>query len=148
MDLSRVVAGHRPSGLVNAVMRKISQRDWAGWVSALAPQDAVGRLAFERGYPSWVAVALLDALGGDDHRPMVLRGLDEPRQPPFKAETVDDEELGLRQQAYLVRARLEDMLVCIAADEASHRDVATADFIHDVLENAERHEHPHRGIGC
>jgi 16S rRNA (cytosine967-C5)-methyltransferase len=65
VDLSKVVAGHRPAGLVNAVMRKISQRDWSGWVAALAPTDPVGRLAFERGYPDWVAVALLDALDGD-----------------------------------------------------------------------------------
>jgi 16S rRNA (cytosine967-C5)-methyltransferase len=65
VDLAKAVAGQRPAGLVNAVMRKISQRDWAGWVSSLAPQDPVGRLAFERGYPEWVAAALLDALDGD-----------------------------------------------------------------------------------
>lgn len=65
VDLAKAVAGQRPAGLVNAVMRKISQRDWAGWVSSLAPQDPVGRLAFERGYPEWVAAATLDALGAD-----------------------------------------------------------------------------------
>jgi 16S rRNA (cytosine967-C5)-methyltransferase len=65
VDLARLIAGPRPTGLVNAVMRKISQRDWPGWVAALAPEDTVGRLAFECGYPLWVANALLEALGGD-----------------------------------------------------------------------------------
>jgi 16S rRNA (cytosine967-C5)-methyltransferase len=65
VDLAKAVAGQRPAGLVNAVMRKISQRDWSGWTSSLAPQDPVGRLAFERGFPEWVAAATLDALVGD-----------------------------------------------------------------------------------
>ncbi|HVW79703.1 MAG TPA: transcription antitermination factor NusB [Mycobacteriales bacterium] len=65
VDLAKALAGHRPSGLVNAVMRKISQRGWPAWVTALAPADPVGRLAFDRGYPTWVAAALLDALDGD-----------------------------------------------------------------------------------
>lgn len=66
VDLSREVAGPRPAGLINAVLRRVSERDWAGWVEQLAPRgDPLGRLAFERGYPRWVAAALLDALGGD-----------------------------------------------------------------------------------
>jgi 16S rRNA (cytosine967-C5)-methyltransferase len=66
VDLSREVAGPRPAGLVNAVLRRVSERDWAGWVDELAPRaDPLGRLAFERGYPRWVAAAFLDALGGD-----------------------------------------------------------------------------------
>jgi 16S rRNA (cytosine967-C5)-methyltransferase len=65
VDLTKMVAGHRPAGLVNAVMRKVSQRDWAQWAAALAPTDPVGAAAFASGYPRWVAVALLDALGGD-----------------------------------------------------------------------------------
>lgn len=65
VDLARVVAGHRPAGLVNAVMRKVAQRDWWRWVDALAPAEDVGRLAFEHGYPAWVGEAFLGALGGD-----------------------------------------------------------------------------------
>ncbi|HEX3706028.1 MAG TPA: transcription antitermination factor NusB [Mycobacteriales bacterium] len=65
VDLTKVIAGHRPAGLVNAVMRKVSQRDWTQWVAALAPADPVGAVAFTHGYPTWVAAALLDALGGD-----------------------------------------------------------------------------------
>jgi 16S rRNA (cytosine967-C5)-methyltransferase len=65
VDLSREVAGPKPAGLVNAVLRRVAESDWAGWVDRLAPtDDAVGRLAFERGYPRWVAGVFLDALDG------------------------------------------------------------------------------------
>jgi 16S rRNA (cytosine967-C5)-methyltransferase len=66
VDLSREVAGPKPAGLVNAVLRRIAEHDWDDWVARLAPaDDALGRLAFDRGYPRWVAAALLDALAGD-----------------------------------------------------------------------------------
>jgi 16S rRNA (cytosine967-C5)-methyltransferase len=66
VDISREVAGPKPAGLVNAVLRRVSERDWPGWVDRLAPaDDPLGRLAFDRGYPRWVAAALLDALGND-----------------------------------------------------------------------------------
>jgi 16S rRNA (cytosine967-C5)-methyltransferase len=78
VDLSRDVAGPRPAGLVNAVLRRVAERDWAGWVEELAPRDdPLGRLAFERGYPRWIAVAMLDALGGDLAE--LNRALAEPR---------------------------------------------------------------------
>jgi 16S rRNA (cytosine967-C5)-methyltransferase len=66
VDLSRDVAGPKPAGLVNAVLRRVSECDWPGWVERLAPRgDPLGRLAFERGYPRWIASAWLDSLGGD-----------------------------------------------------------------------------------
>jgi 16S rRNA (cytosine967-C5)-methyltransferase len=66
VDLSREVAGPKPAGLVNAVLRRVAERDWAGWVAQLAPTgDPLGRLAFDRGYPRWIAAVLLDALDGD-----------------------------------------------------------------------------------
>ncbi|HVV76931.1 MAG TPA: transcription antitermination factor NusB [Mycobacteriales bacterium] len=65
VDLGKAVAGHRSSGLVNAVMRRVSERDWRGWVTELAPSDGVARTAFEHGYPEWIAAGFLAALGGD-----------------------------------------------------------------------------------
>ncbi|HVT65188.1 MAG TPA: transcription antitermination factor NusB [Mycobacteriales bacterium] len=65
VDVGKEVAGHRTSGLVNAVMRRVSERDWPAWVVQAAPADGLGRLAFEHGYPVWIARALLDALDGD-----------------------------------------------------------------------------------
>src|SRR5262249_5499498 len=65
VEIGKEVAGHRTSGLVNAVMRRVSEADWSTWVSRVAPADRIGRSAFEHGYPVWIAEALLDALGGD-----------------------------------------------------------------------------------
>ncbi len=66
VDLARELGGPKITGLVNAVLRRVAQRDWPRWVDELAPAgDPVGRLAFERGYPRWIAAAWLDALGND-----------------------------------------------------------------------------------
>jgi 16S rRNA (cytosine967-C5)-methyltransferase len=66
VDLSREVAGAKPSGLVNAVLRRVAETDWPGWVDRLAPpDDRLGRMAIDRGYPRWVVEALLTSLDGD-----------------------------------------------------------------------------------
>jgi 16S rRNA (cytosine967-C5)-methyltransferase len=65
VDLGKEVAGHRTAGLVNAVMRRVSEQDWAGWVTQVAPADPIGHLALEHGYPGWIAQAFLDALDGE-----------------------------------------------------------------------------------
>ncbi|MFM9376108.1 RsmB/NOP family class I SAM-dependent RNA methyltransferase [Gordonia sp. VNK21] len=85
VDLVRSEAGMGPSGFVNAVLRKVSQRDERHWVDALAPSmadDMVGHLAFAYAHPRWIAEVFVDALGGrvgelqaalaaDDERPIV-----------------------------------------------------------------------------
>lgn len=65
VELARATTGERVVGFVNAVLRKVARQSWESWQADLAPADEVGRLAFARGYPEWVARALLDALGGD-----------------------------------------------------------------------------------
>ncbi len=66
VDLARELGGPKITGLVNAVLRRVAQRDWPHWVDELAPAgDPVGRLALDRGYPRWIAAAWLDALGDD-----------------------------------------------------------------------------------
>src|SRR3954463_9649528 len=65
VDLARLVSGEKVVGLVNAVLRRVSEHDWTGWVGRLAPPDEIGRLAFEHGQPTWIVAALSDALGGD-----------------------------------------------------------------------------------
>jgi 16S rRNA (cytosine967-C5)-methyltransferase len=78
VDLSRELTGPKPAGLVNAVLRRVSEATWPQWVARLAPRDdAVGRLAFDRGYPKWVAAAYLEALGGDE--PELERALTDER---------------------------------------------------------------------
>jgi 16S rRNA (cytosine967-C5)-methyltransferase len=79
VDLAREVAGVRPAGLVNAVMRRASESTWPGWVERLtSPDDPLGRQAFESGYPRWIAQALLDALGGDTAELAALLAADRP----------------------------------------------------------------------
>jgi 16S rRNA (cytosine967-C5)-methyltransferase len=64
VELCRAVVGPKPAGLVNAVLRRVAERDWPGWVDRLAPSDdPVGRMAFDKGYPAWIALAFADALG-------------------------------------------------------------------------------------
>ena len=76
--------GHGPVGFVNAILRKISQRDEDLWVQELAPpitEDLIGHLAFQYAHPKWIAEVFDDALGGsagalqaalaaDDERPL------------------------------------------------------------------------------
>jgi 16S rRNA (cytosine967-C5)-methyltransferase len=68
VELVRTSRGRRAAGFVNAVLRKVAERDEPAWVHALAPDpavDPVGALAFGHAHPRWIAQAFNDALGGD-----------------------------------------------------------------------------------
>ncbi len=68
VDLARDVAGQRPAGFVNAVLRKVATRDLATWTEISAPRradDPVGYLAVRYSHPRWIVSALLAALGED-----------------------------------------------------------------------------------
>ena len=85
VDLIRSTAGMGPSGFVNAVLRKISQRDEDLWIDELAPpmyEDMIGNLAFRYAHPRWIAEVFYERLGrsagelqaelaADDERPPV-----------------------------------------------------------------------------
>ncbi|GAB11046.1 putative rRNA methyltransferase [Gordonia araii NBRC 100433] len=85
VDLVRAEDGQGPAGFVNAVLRKVSQRDEDLWADELAPsiaEDPVGHLAFRYSHPRWIADVFTEALGGsvgslqaalaaDDARPEV-----------------------------------------------------------------------------
>jgi 16S rRNA (cytosine967-C5)-methyltransferase len=77
-QLARAVAGERPVGFVNAVLRAVSGTTWPQWVDRLAPPDPVGRLAFRHGYPRWVAQAWRDALGDDAGELEAALSVDRP----------------------------------------------------------------------
>jgi 16S rRNA (cytosine967-C5)-methyltransferase len=64
VDLVRAL---RPgaTGFANAVLRRVAERDWSAWVSALAPEDPVERLAFETAHPAWIVRAFADVVGDD-----------------------------------------------------------------------------------
>ncbi len=66
VDLAREVAGQRPAGFVNAVLRKVATRDLPSWIAICAPRradDPLGYLAIRYSHPRWIVSALLDALG-------------------------------------------------------------------------------------
>ncbi|NMI00046.1 RsmB/NOP family class I SAM-dependent RNA methyltransferase [Pseudonocardia acidicola] len=86
VDLVRGEAGSRSAGFVNAILRRIGERDEAAWVAELAPpaeEDPVGHAAMAHAHPRWIAQAFADALGAasaaeldaalaaDDARPAV-----------------------------------------------------------------------------
>jgi 16S rRNA (cytosine967-C5)-methyltransferase len=60
--------GPRPVGFVNAVLRRVSERDEEAWLAAVAPpyeKDPIGHLALRYAHPQWIVAAFADALGGD-----------------------------------------------------------------------------------
>lgn len=84
VDLVRAEHGMGQAGFVNAVLRKVSQRDEQMWIDVVAPSmadDMVGHLAMTYAHPRWIAEVFADSLGSigelqaalaaDDERPIV-----------------------------------------------------------------------------
>jgi 16S rRNA (cytosine967-C5)-methyltransferase len=66
VGLARHVNGAGAAGFVNAVMRRISERDLDAWKAAVVPEgaDLTARLAVLESHPEWVVKALRAALLG------------------------------------------------------------------------------------
>ncbi|MDL5157998.1 RsmB/NOP family class I SAM-dependent RNA methyltransferase [Actinomycetospora termitidis] len=72
VELVRSRAGSKPTGFVNAVLRRVAERDEAGWVAELAPDaatDPVGHAAFVHAHPRWIAEVFGEALPDDELEP-------------------------------------------------------------------------------
>jgi 16S rRNA (cytosine967-C5)-methyltransferase len=68
VDLAKDVAGPRPAGFVNAVLRRVATRDLQSWLEIAAParaDDLVGHLAVSQSHPRWIVEAMAEALGED-----------------------------------------------------------------------------------
>jgi 16S rRNA (cytosine967-C5)-methyltransferase len=66
VDLARTVAGPRPAGFVNAVLRRVAMRNLGGWLEIAAPardEDLIGHLSVAHSHPRWIVEAFADALG-------------------------------------------------------------------------------------
>jgi 16S rRNA (cytosine967-C5)-methyltransferase len=83
VDLARRRSGAGAARFVNAVLRRVADRDLAGWVQAILGPDPDPRehLALLHMHPRWVVDALADALGSEvDRLPAVLAANNEPPQ--------------------------------------------------------------------
>lgn len=68
VDLARVTTGAGASRLVNAVLRRVADRDRETWVSTVAPSieaDPAAHLAIVHSHPRWIVAAFRAALDGD-----------------------------------------------------------------------------------
>lgn len=66
VDLAVEFAGRRPSGFVNAVLRRVATRDLESWIEVAAPSrssDLAGHLAIRYSHPRWIVTAFAAALG-------------------------------------------------------------------------------------
>lgn len=66
VDLVREKAGRGTAGFANAVLRRVSEHDLAGWVRRVAPDpatDPVGFATVAHSHPRWVVETLRDAVG-------------------------------------------------------------------------------------
>jgi 16S rRNA (cytosine967-C5)-methyltransferase len=59
------LAPRRAAGFVNAVLRRVAQRDWDSWIAEFATGDPLADLALRYAHPLWIAAAFQDALGND-----------------------------------------------------------------------------------
>ncbi|MGH3979298.1 MAG: RsmB/NOP family class I SAM-dependent RNA methyltransferase, partial [Pseudonocardiaceae bacterium] len=82
VDLVRAARGSGTAGFVNAVLRRVGERDEAAWVAQLAPsqdEDRVGHLAMAHAHPRWIAQAFDDALGADSAELAAALAADDAR---------------------------------------------------------------------
>ncbi len=79
VDLAHAVGHGRAGGFVNAVLRRVVERDWAGWVEQLTAGAGRERtLAVGTAHPEWIVGAFAAALGGDpDETERALRADDD-----------------------------------------------------------------------
>ena len=71
VDLAKDVAGPRPAGFVNAVLRRVATRDLEAWLEIAAPRradDLVGHLSVRYSHPRWI-VARAERRAGRGARP-------------------------------------------------------------------------------
>ena len=66
VDLVRAKVGQGPAGFTNAVLRRVAEVPYDGWLRRIAPDDEVGRLSVWHSHPRWIVEELARALGRPD----------------------------------------------------------------------------------
>jgi 16S rRNA (cytosine967-C5)-methyltransferase len=66
VELARTSGNGRAAGFVNAVLRKVTDRDFDAWCDVIsAGASPLGRMAIRHSHPGWIVGAFADALGPD-----------------------------------------------------------------------------------
>jgi 16S rRNA (cytosine967-C5)-methyltransferase len=69
VEVARVTVSDGPARFVNAVLRRVAEKDEEAWLAAVAPsldEDPTGHLAVRYAHPEWIVRAFSDALGDRD----------------------------------------------------------------------------------
>jgi len=81
VDLAALEIGERVAGLVNAILRRVAERDWPGWLELLSEgTDDAGRLALTTHHPRWIVDALSRVLSAEE-LPEALAANNSPPAP-------------------------------------------------------------------
>jgi len=79
VDLAAAAIGERVTGVVNAVLRKVAQRDMDGWLDELVGSTTgIEAVALRNHHPAWVARAFEELLG-DETETALAADNDSPR---------------------------------------------------------------------
>ncbi len=79
-DLAALEVGERLVGLVNAVLRRVSERGWDDWVDLVAAdEDDLGRLALANQHPRWIVEALARVLPAGELTAALVADNEPPR---------------------------------------------------------------------
>lgn len=66
VDLAGVVVGEKVTGLVNAVVRKLTRKPFDAWIDLIAADfDETDKLGIRHGHPRWIVEAFSSALNSD-----------------------------------------------------------------------------------
>jgi 16S rRNA (cytosine967-C5)-methyltransferase len=140
VDLAKDVCGPRPSGFVNAVLRRVATRDLDGWIQIVAPdrsRDPSGYLSVRYSYPRWIVDAFRDALGpaaaaetedalaAGNARPGVVLALNPARSAPPDAAAELPEGERTRWSPYGYRLAGGDPAPLVASGQATVQDEAS-----------------------
>jgi 16S rRNA (cytosine967-C5)-methyltransferase len=67
VEMTRTTGNARSAGFVNAILRKVSARDWDGWIGVIGRHASpLGRLALQYSHPGWIVQAFEDAMSDPD----------------------------------------------------------------------------------
>lgn len=79
VDMVRGRFASHAAGFVNAVLRRIAERDEPAWIDQLAPEEGIERLALRFAHPRWIAHAFASALGADSDQLEAALAADDAR---------------------------------------------------------------------